>query len=170
MKYLKIYEDFENDNELINSIKEYLLNEFPSDWWNEEFSNRVYDYCDEEEWVGEDGDPDDDSTWEYSGPEEAYQNLCNGGAIEYDLLEEIAKDIKDKFHLNNEEFDKNKIYKIIEDHMCNMIDWYDSLIFGKSETNVNPFFGKIINTSHWDDLPNKHQGINLSGSLDGFKI
>jgi len=162
MKHLRIYEEFENDSpELINTIKEYLLSEYPSDWWDSEFQNRVYDYCSEDEWVG-DGDPDDDSTWEYSGPEEAYTQFCNGGAIEYDLIEEIAKDIKEKFHLEDKEFDKNNIYDLIEDHMCNMIDWYDSLIFGKKRYAKNPF--DILKTDHLlknKDLPTEYNGIKL---------
>jgi len=175
MKHLRIYEEFENENELNNSIREYLIAEFPSDWWNEEFSNRVYDYVDEDEWIGENGDPDDELTWEYSGPEEAYQNFCNGGAIEYDLIEEIAKEIKQEFHLNDDDFDKNKIYTIIEDHMCNMIDWYDNLIFGKSsentfdthESNDSPEMelGSVEDTRSFQD---KLDDLEKSRDKDGY--
>lgn len=164
MKHLKLYEEFENRPELIESIREYLLNEYPSDWCDSEFSNRVYDYCSEDEWIGEDGDPDDESTWEYSGPEEAYQNYCNGGAIEYDLIEEIAKDIKKKFNLDDKEFEKNNIYDLIEEHMCNMIDWYDTMIFGKDKKNATDPFGinKGVN-----DLMRRMDGLT---NVDGIKL
>ena len=161
MKHLRIYEEFENDSpELINTIREYLLNEYPGSWWDEEFSNRVSDYVDEDEYVG-DGDPDDDSTWEYSGAEEAYQNLCNGGAIEYDLIEEIREDICKKFHLTDEEYFKKGIDNIVEDHMCNMIEWYDSMIFGKDKGSIaDKFFGKKLDTSAWD-ITDDGNGIKL---------
>lgn len=164
MKHLKLYEEFENRPELIESIREYLLNEYPSDWWDSEFSNRVYDYCSEDEWIGEDGDPDDESTWEYSGPEEAYQNYCNGGAIEYDLIEEIADDIKEKFHLDDKEFEKHNIYDLIEEHMCNMVDWYDTMIFGKNKRNASDPFG--INKGV-DDLIKRMDGLTND---DGIKL
>ena len=167
MKHLKIYEEFENENELNNSIKEYLLNEYPSDWWENEFQNRVYDYCSEEEWVGEDGDPDDESTWDYSGPEEAYQNFCNGGAIEYDLMEEIREDILNKFHMTDEEYFTKGTNKIVEDHMCNMIDWYDHGLFGPSKVDNFGFKQSTYDnlTKGWDvdtkNLPSEYNGIKL---------
>lgn len=160
-KFIDFINEHNDSPELINTIREYLLNEYPSDWWDSEFQNRVYDYCSEDEWVG-DGDPDDDSTWEYSGPEEAYQNFCNGGAIEYDLIEEIAKDIKEKFHLDDKEFDKNSIYDLIEEHMCNMIDWYDSLIFGKKSADsfgINKGVNDLM--KNLDDLTDDGNGIKL---------
>jgi hypothetical protein len=165
-----VNEDFEEqDNELINSIREYLIVTYPSDWWNSEFQERVYDYVDMEEYVG-DGDEDDDSTWEYEGPEDAYQNLCSGGAIEYDIIDEIRTDIKEKFHLNDEEYRKNDIGDIIENHMVNMIDWYDKLIFGESKNSATDPFGMRSNMndmmSHWDikyDTKNLPDSIHQDG-------
>jgi len=142
------------NNDLLTEIKEFLLTEYPSSWWAEEFQNRLPDYISEEEYIG-DGDIDDESTWKYEGPEDAYQNLCSGGAIEYDLFTEIRKDIRNKFHLTDEEYDRNKIDKIVEDHMCNMCDWYDHMLFGENAKEPGDFLGirKGINDmmSHWDD-------------------
>jgi len=120
------------NNDLKSEIKEYLLTEYPSDWWNSEFQESLPNYISDEDYIGYDGDEDDESTWEYESPEEAYRNLCTGGAIEYDLLDEIRKDVRKHFHLSEEEYDRNKIGEIVEDHMCNMIDWYDKMIFGES--------------------------------------
>jgi len=158
MKHLKLFEEFETDSpELINSIKEYLLNEYPSSWWENEFSNRVNDYVDEDDYVG-DGDIDDPDSWEYEGPEEAYQNLCSGGAIEYDIIEEIREDIIKNFHITNEEYFEKGIDDIVEEHMCNMIDWYDHGIFGESKGKG---FFNHLDTSHWDNLPTEINGIKL---------
>lgn len=149
---MKNFDQFINENfDVINNdlkteIKEYILVEYPSDWWNNEYNSRVYEYVDEDDCIG-DGDPDDESTWEYESREEAYKNLCTGGAIEYDLLEEIRKDIINHFHLTDEEYNRNKIDDIVENHMCNMIDWYDKFIFG--EQKHKSFFNKI-DTSRWD--------------------
>ena len=162
------FQDFVNegiedqDNELISSIREYLIAEYPSDWWNREFAERVYDYIDTDDYVG-DGDQDDESTWEYQGPEEAYQNLCTGGAIEYDLMDEIRTDIKEKFHLTDEEYDKNDIGDIVENHMVNMIDWYDSLLFGESRNSATDPFGIKGNMKNLmsKNLPNSIGDIKL---------
>ena len=145
------------NNDLLTEIKEYLLTNYPSDWWNREFSERVFDYISQDEVVG-DGDEDDESTWEYESEEDAYQNLCTGGAIEYDLLEDIRKDIIKHFHLSEEEYDRNKIYDIIENHMINMIDWYDALIFGE---NSDDFFGLNKGVSDILKFPDEINGIKL---------
>ena len=64
---MKNFGDFINENfDVINNdlkteIKEYLLVEYPSDWWNNEFISRLDDYISEDDYVGN-GDPDDEST------------------------------------------------------------------------------------------------------------
>ena len=128
------------NNDLLTEIKEFLLTEYPSSWWAEELSNRVSDYISEDEYVG-DGDIDDEDTWEYDGPEDAYQNLCSGGAIEYDLLTEIREDIRNKFHITDEEYDRMGIDKIAESHMCKMCSWYDHMIFGDNTKDPNDILG-----------------------------
>lgn len=157
MKNLKTFEKFDViNNDLKQSIKEYLLTEYPSDWWNNEFQSRLSDYIDDDDLIGY-GEADDESTWDYETPEEAYENLCSGGAIEYDCITDIRKDIRNKFHLTDEEYDRNKIDDIVESHMCNMIDWYDHTIFG--DKNDDNFLGTKNLMKHltkkWDidDLP-----------------
>ena len=168
---MKTFEEFMNENseqgefDVINNnlkteIKEYLLTNYPSDWWDNQLSEKVYDYISQDEVVGE-GDEDDESTWDYDSYEDAYQNLCSGGAIEYDLLDEIRKDIIKHFHMSDEEYDRNKIGEIVENHMVNMIDWYDKFIFG--ENSDDPFGmkkGVSDIMSKWDDLHNEN-GIKL---------
>jgi hypothetical protein len=161
---MKNFKEFLNEkfdvinNDLKSEIKEYLLTNYPSDWWNDEFSNRVYDYVGTDDIVGS-GDEDDDSTWEFENEEEAYQGLCMGGAIEYDLLDEIRKDIIEHFHLNEEEYDRNDIGDIVEYHMCNVCDWYDKMLFGE---NSGDFLGLNRGVN---DLLN-----NLPDEIDGIKL
>ena len=134
MNHLRIYEEFNGDrNELATAIREYLLTEYPSDWWNNEFINRVHDYISEEDIAGY-GDVENPETWDYEDEEDAYRNLSTGGAIEYDLMGEIGKDICKKFNLSEDEFYyKLNLSDLVEEHMCNMIDWYDSYLFGENK-------------------------------------
>jgi len=140
---MKNFEEFINEkfdvinNNLHSEIKEYLLTNYPSNWWNEQLSDNVSNYISEEDYIGEDGDPEDESTWEYESPEEAYQNLSTGGAIEYDLLDEIREDVRKKFHLTDQEYNDG-IDNIVEEHMCKVCDWYDKMLFGE---NSGDFLG-----------------------------
>ena len=124
---MKNFKEFLNEKfdeinlDLHSQIREYLLTNYPSDWWNEQLTNNVYNYIDEDDYIG-DGEPDDESTWTYESPEEAYQDLSTGGAIEYDLLNEIREDIKKKFHLTDQDYNDG-IDDIVEDHMCKVCDW-----------------------------------------------
>ena len=142
------------NNDLITDVREYLLNECPSEWWENEFQNRLSDYVSEDDRIGE-GDSDDESTWDYDSDEDAYRNLCTGGAIEYDLFTEIRNMVKNKFHISDEEYDRNKMDDIVEEHMCNMCDWYDHMLFGKDSNEPDDFLGmkKGIDDmmSRWDD-------------------
>jgi hypothetical protein len=151
MKHLRIYEEFETEtNDLIHSVSEYLIAEYPSDWWESEFQNKLPEYITEEDCIGYGTEEEPD----YESDEEAYKELCTGGAIEYDLIDEIYKDIKDKFNLTEEECDKIHIFKLIEKHMCNMIDWYDHGIFGENKIDVSDPLGMKKNIkdmmSHFD--------------------
>lgn len=163
----KNFEDFYNTNEkfdvinndLKSEIKEYLLTEYPSDWWQNEFMINLDNYITEDDIVGN-GDSDDESTWDYESSEEAYTNLCTGGAIEYDCLNDIRTDIRKKFHLSDEEYDRNKIGDIVETHMCNMIDWYDHSIFGEKggdflgmRDNINKMMSRWDSNPDFDELP-----------------
>jgi hypothetical protein len=129
------------NNDLLTEIKEFLLTEYPSSWWADEFTNRLSDYISDEDLVGY-GDSDDESTWDYETPEEAYQNLCSGGAIEYDLLTEIRNDIIEKFHISSEEYDRMEVVEIVKNHMCNMCDWYDHALFGNTAVDFGDIFGR----------------------------
>ncbi len=167
---MKTFEEFLNEkfdvinNDLKTEIKEYLLTNYPSDWWNEQFQENLSNYISEEDYIG-DGDEDDESTWEYESPEEAYKNLCTGGAIEYDSLDEIAKDIQKKFHITQDEYYDNEIDDIVETHMCNMCDWYDHMLFG--EGSDDPFGMRNDIMSRWD----KFDFNNLPNETDdGIKI
>ena len=165
---MKNFEEFLNEKfdevnlDLHSQIREYLLTNYPSDWWNNELTDRVYDYITDEDYIG-DGDEDDESTWEYSSPEEAYQNLCTGGAIEYDLLGEIREDIKKKFSLTDQDYNDgiDGIDDIVEDHMCKVCDWYDKMLFGenagdflgmnKGVNDLMASMGKWDNIKGWDE-------------------
>jgi hypothetical protein len=75
---IKEFNQFITKSEIIK----YLEENFSEEWFNFQLSERCYDYLDEDDTEPYDGDY-----------EETYQNLCMGGAIEYDLLGEIEKDV-----------------------------------------------------------------------------
>ena len=53
MKHLRIYEEFQTEAEdLTNNIREYLINEYPKDWWENEFQTRLDDYITEDDCIG----------------------------------------------------------------------------------------------------------------------
>ena len=90
--------------------------------------------------------------------------MCNGGAIEYDLLEEIARDIQKKFNISKDEY-YDKYSGIINDYMMDTIEWYDRLVFNKSDqayqSMSDRFLGKKIDTSHWDSTTIDGKEIKL---------
>lgn len=100
---MKKFKNFLNENkideELKNDIIKYLEENYPENWWNDQLSERVFDYINEEEVIGE-GDEDDESTWDYESHEDAYRNLATGGAIEYDILEQINNEVMKKFNID----------------------------------------------------------------------
>ena len=58
---------------------------------------------------------------------EYYQNFCFGGAIEYDILDEAWKEIKNNFNLNDSELKEfNEIMMPIFYKNCT---WRDMLVF-----------------------------------------
>lgn len=144
-----------DDNSIIEKIKEYITEEFPKDWWDNEFYNNLSNYVSEDEVIG-DGDEENP---EYESEEDAYRNLCTGGAIEYDILDMIYKDVCQKFNLSNSDyFDKYKINKFVNDFMVNNIEWYDRIIFHESDyVSPEETYRKKL-SSNWD----------LEGNLDGF--
>ena len=58
MKYLKKFEEVQINEDVKKQILEYLEQKYPEDWWNRELSDRVYDYCDEDDMIGS-GDEDE---------------------------------------------------------------------------------------------------------------
>ena len=153
-KFIIKFKDFINEEinqNLELDIKMYLKEHYPQEWWNSEFGDRVFDYISDEEIVGN-GDLDDESTWEYKSAEDAYQNLAMGGAIEYDLLDLIRKDIIAIFHLTNKEYDEYNIGDIVEDYMVDTCNWCDKFLFGKQEES---------------DLLRKFKNLN---NIDGIKL
>lgn len=90
MQHLKTFENFDSTNE----IKKYLEENYTEDWFNQQLDDRAPDYA--------------DSDWEEDGYESEvdwYQNHSCGGAIEYDLLDEINKDVQQKFGLTFDQAD-----------------------------------------------------------------
>jgi hypothetical protein len=146
-----------DDNSIVEKITEYIKEEYPKDWWDNEFYNNLSNYISEDDIIG-DGDEENP---EYESDEDAYINLCTGGAIEYDILDMIYKDICEKFDLiNSDYFDKYKINNIVTDFMVNNIEWYDRLIFHESGyVSPEETYRKNL-SSNWD----------LEGNVDGFKI
>lgn len=123
MKHLK---KFNESNSLLEQIEKYLNDTYTSDWFNDELSNSVYNYISEEEAEDYDGDY-----------EEAYKNLSSGGAIEYDLISYMVKDVEEKFSINQSDKldDKRDLNDVVYDHLYNTCEWKDTFIFNKKSTD-----------------------------------
>jgi anaerobic ribonucleoside-triphosphate reductase len=101
----------------LEEVKSYLNKEYTEDWFNSEFYEKVYDYIDEEEASEYDGDY-----------EETYINLCTGGAIEHDLIDEMTRDLEEKFP----NIERDILLDLANDHLVDSCQWYDSLTISKS--------------------------------------
>lgn len=136
MEHLKLFEDFKNITE--EEIENYLKNNFSSDWFDSELSERVYDYISEDEAEDYDGNF-----------EEAYKNLSTGGAIEYDLLKVMSDETSSHFKISSEEkIDKRSISDICHDHLMETCEWYDKFIFNRKSTEpYKSFFGNYFRDS-----------------------
>ena len=147
MKYLKRFnESINNESELLD----YISSNFPKEWFDEQLTDRVVDYVGEEEAEDFEGDY-----------EEAYKNLCNGGAVEYDMMEDMAKDLQSHFNITSEEYYNNKIdnrtaSEIVNDYLMDTCDWHDKFVFNKSggenyTSMSDKLFGKSNLNLNWDD-------------------
>lgn len=87
---------------------------YTSEWFDENLSNMVFDYVDEDEAEEFEGDY-----------EEAYRGYCSGGAIEYDLLDTMSREIEEL----DTKLSENEIYDLITQHMKDNCEWYDRLVF-----------------------------------------
>jgi hypothetical protein len=140
MKHLK---KFNENKDIKSEILEYLKKEYPEQWWTDQFNERVYDYIIDDDLIGYGTEEDPD----YESEEDAYKNLAMGGAIEYDLIDEICNDLIKKYNMNSDDFYKNDYSDIVNDYMIDTIDWYDSFVFNKSDEGYisiqDKMFGKI---------------------------
>jgi len=144
MKYLKRFESSTNiEEEILSYIKE----NYPEEWWNEKFSEGVYDYVTDDDLIGDGTEEEPD----YEDAEDCYKNLCMGGAIEYDLLDLIGKDVSNHFNMSVDEYYKKDYHNIVNDYMIDTVDWYDSMVFSKSDEKYKPMVRRI-DTSNWDDI------------------
>ncbi len=117
MKFIKLFESFDKNDEILN----YLNQNYTSDWFNQQLSDRVYDYISEDEAEDYDGDY-----------EKAYKNLSSGGAIEYDLLDVIGEDIRSKFNISNSDY-YNGVDEIVRKHLIDTCEWYDRYVFNNDK-------------------------------------
>jgi hypothetical protein len=146
MKYLK---KFNESSSQLEQIEAYLKDTYTSEWFDSELSNNVYNYIGEEEAEDYDGDY-----------EEAYKNLSTGGAIEYDLIAEITKDIEEKISINASDKldDKRDLNDVVHDHLMDTCTWKDNFIFNRKSTE--PY------VSQFDRM----FGGSTLGNLDDFKF
>lgn len=144
MRRIKLFENFDQ----MDDLKKFLEKNYPKQWWDMELLERVHDYIDMEDVVGS-GEEEDPSTWDYEDEVDAYKNLSTGGAIEYDLLGIIMKDICDEFDITKDEYFNNDISDIVQKHMRDTIEWYDKFVFGDMRDKL---FGKRIDTSWGKEL------------------
>jgi hypothetical protein len=145
MKHLKLFENFDSVTE--EQIENYLKEHFTSDWFDRELSDRVHDYIAEEEAEDYEGDY-----------EEAYKNLSTGGAIEYDLLKEMADEACKHFKIDADtKIDKRTVRDICHDHLIDTCQWYDRFVFNRRSTEPykSPFGTSYQDLlSKWDDSKN----------------
>jgi hypothetical protein len=124
MTRIKKFNLFENNN--IDLTQETVLNwlktQYPENWFNSELSDRVYDYIGEEEAEDYDGDY-----------ELAYTSLMMGGAIEYDLLEEIRVATMKEFKISDsdQKIEGKSLLDIIHDYFMDTCTWKDSWVFNR---------------------------------------
>lgn len=139
MKYLKRFNESESSI-TEEQIEQYFKENYTSEWFDNELNDRVYDYIDSEEAEEHDGD--------YV---EVYKNLSTGGAVEYDILDEISKEASKHFNTPiDQKIDKRSILDIAHDHLIDTCTWYDKFVFNRRSTE--PY--KNIFGSSYDDLIN----------------
>ncbi|CAG7580952.1 MAG: hypothetical protein SLAVMIC_00612 [uncultured marine phage] len=133
----KMQSDNNKEDEL-QKMKDYVVKTYTEDWFNTQLTDNVDNYIDEEEAEEFDGDY-----------EETYRNLCMGGAIEYEMLDDMTKELEKMFP--NLTFDD--ISDFVNDHMIDNCEWYDRLVFQRStdeyKSASDRMFGDGINL---DDL------------------
>jgi len=117
------YKDFINENinnldEVRDFIVEYLEENCPKERMDNFFYDRVDNYIEED--VLEYGETAQD----------AYSRLSLGGAIEFDMIGEITKEICKEFKIKEKDFYKNRLDDLIVEHMVMNVDWYDTFLFG----------------------------------------
>ena len=138
MKYIK---RFNESDDLESQIEEFLKKEFPTEWFDSELQERVYDYIDTEEAEDYDGDL-----------VEAYKNLSTGGAVEYDLCGVMSDEVCNKFGLKHDQkIGKRDITGIVHDHLMDHCTWKDNFVFNRRSTEPykSPF------SSSYDELMKK---------------
>jgi hypothetical protein len=144
MKYVKTFENFDNSNE----IKKYLEDNYSEKWFNEQLDERAPDYA--------------DSDWEEDGYESEsdwYQNHACGGAIEYDLIDEINKDVQRTFGLTHDQ--ANPYVSEIFNKNCH---WRDTFVFRDRSEKENLF-------DDYNDLKSKFDNLtDTFKSKDGRDI
>ena len=147
MKHLKLFENFDSVTE--EQIENYLKEHFTSNWFDRELSDRVHDYIGEEEAENYDG--------EY---EKAYKNLAMGGAIEYDLLEVMTREVCANFEIDADtQIEKRDVRDICHDHLIDTCQWYDKYIFNRRSTEPykSPFghsYDDLLKGLDWNDSKN----------------
>jgi hypothetical protein len=113
----------QNDKEMLTTeqkeaLHKILSEKYTTDFFNSELSERVFDYI-----------SDEDLQYEYQLYEEAYQELCMGGAIEYDILGEAWDEHRKLFpDMIFEEFDE--IMTPIFNKNCT---WKDTFVFRENK-------------------------------------
>lgn len=167
MKYLKRFNHIkESKTDDIQIVKDFMDKNYTTQWFDEELSNRCYDYVDKYQAEEYDGDY-----------ETAYTEYCNGGAIEYDLLKDMRHDIeKLETSLSSDE-----IMDLTEQHMKDNCEWYDRLVFDDDKDGYNNLFDDIKNyddlfesfdfddLSTWDKIDLEFHLNSISHEIDEYK-
>lgn len=126
---LRKMRDDNTENNEIQKLKDYVNSTYTEEWFNSQLSDHVFDYVDEDDAA----DYDDDY-------EEAYKNLCMGGAIEYELLDEINNELEIKFPNLSED----EISEVTNDNLIDQCTWYDTFVFNRSGDKYQSAFDKMF--------------------------
>lgn len=145
MKHIKTITQLnESKEDDIAKVKDYMNKNYTEDWFNEQLDERAFDYVDEEELEEHDGD--------YA---QAYQAYCMGGAIEYELLDEMTDEIEKELNISLSE---DELGDLAKKHMIDNCEWYDRMVIsepGESKNDINDLMKGL------DDIDNDGNGIEL---------
>lgn len=126
-KYSKfIFESMEDIEIIKDFVQEYLDTNWPKLRMDQFLSDTVSEYIDSDDLEG------DSETYE-----DCYRRVSTGGAVEYDMIYEITKELCKELKIDEVEFFDNDLDDLVTNHMVAKTDWYDKYLFGPKKIDFN---------------------------------